>query len=399
LGRRLIRHIKESVMRFRHLLAGLIAPIAALGSLTVPAQATDVGAGFGHVIQMSGGERFGLALRDDGTVWAWGDNEHGQLGGNFPHDSYRPVRVTGLADIVAISAGWKFSLALRSDGTVWAWGSNVLGQLGDGTTVRRPTPVRTVGLHDVVAVSAGYWHSLALLADGTVWSWGWNAWGQLGDGTRTSARLLPTQVKSLYNVEQIDGGDRHSTAVDTFGLVWAWGANNKGQLGDGSDRKRRRRPARVYVVRTTSVSAGKQFTVAVAADGSVWSWGLNDDGQLGDGTRTSRPTPVRVTGIDNVAAVATGREFSLAMQTDGALWSWGSGSDGQLGLGAGHPSEPSPVLVTGLDHVAALGAGGTTSYAARANRSAWSWGDNQRGQLGNGSKGHYTYLPAPVVRP
>ena len=127
----------------------------------------------------------GLAVKKDGTVWAWGDNYFGQLGDGTTQRRDTPVKVSGLAGVAAVAAGSGHSLAVKKDGTVWAWGSNVSGELGDGTTQNRRTPVPVSGLTDVVAVAAGYHHSLALKSDGSVWMWGYN---------ERELRPLPVQV-------------------------------------------------------------------------------------------------------------------------------------------------------------------------------------------------------------
>ncbi|MEK7453161.1 MAG: hypothetical protein AAB614_02910, partial [Patescibacteria group bacterium] len=147
---------------------------------------------------ISGGASHSLALKSDGTVWAWGSNANGELGDGTTIDKRKPVQVSGLTGVTAISGGAYFSLALKSDGTVWSWGHNYQGKLGDGTTTTRYTPVQVLGLTGVTAISTKNSHSLALKSDGTVWSWGRNIYGQIGDGT-TTYRLLPVQVCLTYS--------------------------------------------------------------------------------------------------------------------------------------------------------------------------------------------------------
>ena len=208
---------------------------------SVPVQAqglTDVIA-----IATANAETFGmdahsLALKSDGTVWSWGDNSNGQLGDGTTTQKLTPVQVTGLTDAIGIAAaGARFaghSLALTVDGSVWAWGDNNLGQLGDGTTTDRLTPVQVQGLADVIIVSASVARSMALRSDGTVWAWGQNNVGQLGDGT-TIGRVTPVQVQGLTNVLWIDGGvGRSSYSVKSDGTVWSWGENDSNQLADGT---------------------------------------------------------------------------------------------------------------------------------------------------------------------
>jgi alpha-tubulin suppressor-like RCC1 family protein len=196
------------------------------------------------VVELSVGYYHWLALRGDGSVWSWGNNDYGQLGDGSDLGRSTPRQVPGLSGVVAISAGIYDSLALRDDGTVWSWGYNGQGQLGDGTITHRSTPVQVPGLRGVTAVSAASsFYSLALRDDGTVWTWGANALGQLGDGTRTS-RPTPGQVPGLSGVVALSAGFLHVLALHGNGSVWTWGYNVYGQLGDGT-RLDRPAPAQV----------------------------------------------------------------------------------------------------------------------------------------------------------
>jgi hypothetical protein len=148
---------------------------------------------YGAVPKIAGGALQSLALKSDGTVWAWGNNQYGQLGNGATTDSSVPVEVQGLTNVVAIGSGAAHSLALRSDGTAWAWGNNYEGELGNGTLTNSNVPVEVQGLTNAVAIAAGYYHSLAVRSDGTVWAWGLNGNGQLGNGTTTNSSV-PVQV-------------------------------------------------------------------------------------------------------------------------------------------------------------------------------------------------------------
>jgi alpha-tubulin suppressor-like RCC1 family protein len=195
--------------------------------------------GLSDVKAVAAGWDHNLALKNDGTLWAWGFNYYGQLGDGsnpdiYPPHSSTPVRVSGLADVKAIAGGAEHSLALKNDGTVWAWGHNNLGQLGNGTNTDSRTPVQVSGLSDVKTIAAGSGHSLALKNDGTLWAWGDNYLGQLGDGTNTQSNT-PVQVSGLTDVKVIAGGHAHSLALKSDGTVWAWGINQSGELGDGTN--------------------------------------------------------------------------------------------------------------------------------------------------------------------
>jgi len=157
----------------------------------------------------------GLSNTVSGTVLAWGDNVDGQLGNGTFTTSNTPVEVSGLTGVTAIAAGGAFnhhSLALKSDGTVWAWGANSAGQLGNGSFTGSNTPVQTSGISGVTAIAGGVSHSLALKSDGTVWAWGYNGGGELGNGTYTDSNT-PVEVSGLSGVTVIAGGGFHSLAL------------------------------------------------------------------------------------------------------------------------------------------------------------------------------------------
>ncbi len=223
-----------------------------------------------------------------------------------------------------LSAGPNHTLVLKSDGTVWAWGKNNLGQLGDGTTALRTAPVQVEGLSGVVAVAAGRSHSLALTKDGRVWAWGDNAAGELGDGT-TVARLLPVRVNDLSNVTAIAAGGRlFCVALRNDGTVATWGDNNLGQLGDGTNTPRLRPVTVPGLDQVTAISAGHAHVLALTRDRIVFAWGWNGLGQLGDGTQLDRTRPVQVRNVGDVMAISAGTlTHSLALR--GAMASLGLG--------------------------------------------------------------------------
>jgi alpha-tubulin suppressor-like RCC1 family protein len=190
--------------------------------------------GLTDVQAIAAGEHHALALRSDGTVWAWGRNDLGEVGvpGLSLDPVEIPVQVPNLTGVIAIAAGSGFSLAVRVDGTVWAWGR----QIGDGARIDEPSPVpaRVVGLDDIRTVAAGQRHALALRRDGTVWAWGRSP--LLGDGIiDPDPRGIPVQVRGVSGVRAIAVGYSHSLSAVDCGQLWAWGASNfDGELGDGA---------------------------------------------------------------------------------------------------------------------------------------------------------------------
>jgi alpha-tubulin suppressor-like RCC1 family protein len=302
-----------------------------------------------------------LAFINNGNVYAWGNNGDGQLGNDSDKASSTPVQVikasdsTLLSGVTAVSAGGSHSLALRNDGTVWAWGSNDEGNLGV-TTSNNPqrTAVQVTSITSAVtkvAAAAGGGHSLALMdnIDKTVMSWGRNTLGQLGRTTATPA-TPGTVVKGtgdLTNVTGIAAGMSHSLFLLGDGTVWACGYNRFGQLGVGAGDTNSRNVA-VQVAgltgNATQVAAGFDHSLALIS-GEVWAWGLNNYGQLGNGapligdTVQQSTVPVKVktneaghpnlSGITKIVAIG---DHNLAVDGSGQLWVWGYNSFGELGL-------------------------------------------------------------------
>ncbi|WP_224367439.1 RCC1 domain-containing protein [Hyalangium versicolor] len=335
---------------------------------------------------LSAGNAHSLALRTDGSVWAWGLNDKGQLGNGTLNKSNMPLRVVGLPAIKAIAAGRSHSLALGMDGTVWAWGLNDKGQLGDGTKTTRLVPVPVTIPGGAVTIAGGLYHSLAIAADGSVYAWGNNAYGQLGDGT-TTERLTPVRINLPGSVQAVSAGWFHSMALGTDGRVWTWGLNTNGQIGNGSSTGNRLTPYQVtLVLPATAIAAGANHSLALLSNQSAVGWGQNTAGQLGNGTTTTALVPVPVGLAVAVTAISTGGNSSLAIDSTGAAWAWGQNDKGQLGDGTTSPPQRnSPVRVLGLNDAVAISAGLTHALALRPGCPFWAWGDNTNGQLGDGT--------------
>jgi alpha-tubulin suppressor-like RCC1 family protein len=320
---------------------------------------------------IAAGQGHTLALKEDGTVLAWGYNRDGELGDGTNEDSPAPTRVKDFHDssgrlsgVRAVAAGSSHSLALKEDGTVWAWGYNSDGQLGDGTEANSSRPVRVGELEGVEEIAAGAFFSLALKEDGSVWAWGSNTSGQdnkvsgqLGEDAISSSDM-PVEVGGLGGgVEEIAAGTSHALALKEDGTVWAWGDNFFGQLGDGRTETHSPEPVRVKDLEGVgAIEGGGWFSLALKDDGSVWAWGYNQEGELGNGSTsnakeakcvntaepgdaqvvsscTDSPTPVRVSALTGVEAIAAGSVHALALKDDGAVWAWGANDQGQLGNG------------------------------------------------------------------
>ncbi|MHC4598341.1 MAG: RCC1 domain-containing protein, partial [Planctomycetota bacterium] len=284
------------------------------------------------VTAISTGDNHTIAVKKDGTGWAWGSNGHGRLGIGSTTNQFAPVRISGLEGLVAVAGGGFHTLALMNDGTVWAWGVNKIGQLGDGTREDRHRPVRVSKLQGTAGISAGFGYSMAVREDGTVWTWGSNKYSQLGE-KKVTFRTAPNRVSSLTGMKSVSAGKYHAAALKDDGTVWTWGWNKCGQLGNGSADVMGA-PARISrLASVVRIAAGGFHTIALKDDGTVWTWGINQVGQLGDGTRKERRRPIRVPNLERVVSIAAGYGHSMALKEDGSVWAWGRNDAGQLGDG------------------------------------------------------------------
>jgi alpha-tubulin suppressor-like RCC1 family protein len=303
--------------------------------------------GLSGMVAVSAGGSHSLALKNDGTVWAWGKNSDRQLGDGSAYQRNAPVQVAGLTNGAGIAGGGTHSVACKMDGTVWAWGKNDVGQLGNGTTTTQTGLVQVSTLTSgVVGVAAGTNHSLALKSDGTVWAWGKNDVGQLGDASNTN-RSSPVQSTGSISsgVVAIAAHGSHSLIIKSYTSARAWGYNANGQLGNGNTTNQNQAVSVSGLSNPIAIIAGETHSLAYKVDGTVWAWGANGNGQLGDGTTTQRTSAVQATGVTGFnVGLAAGNGYSAVIKNDGTVWAWGSNANGQLGDGT-TTAHSSPALV------------------------------------------------------
>ena len=342
-----------------------------------------------------------VAIKTDGSLWGWGSNLSGQLGGeNIPDD--RPIRMgEGFVDV---AANHDFSLAIRKDGTLWSWGGAQRSAKGELLETRKPKP-RLIG-KSFVSVSAGDASFAALKNDGTLWMWGRDHDGQLGIGNRGSwlhgmyqDEPLPAWVGKDF--ASVSAGYAHTAAVTKDGALWTWGV--WGALGNGSENQRSRTPVKLGGGYLLAV-AGFSNSAALKTDGSLWLWGDNQLGMFGDCTTATHNKPEQV-GSGFVQA-ALGQDFLVALKLDGSVWTWGWPWDGDQmdtpracrkpakvvfadGVNAWDKPAGEPIRMTLAEpvesnRIASIAAGKSHSAMVTTDGRLWTWGSNGYGQLATG---------------
>lgn len=419
-----------------------------------PVEVVDAAGGpLTNVALVQAGSGYDAALKNNGSVWTWGQNNYGQLGLGTSDTAAHvvPGQVIGIGGagfLTAASAGSCFPTrtpqcltspflmgnisaytnAVKVGGAVVSWGINNYGQLGNGGTTNSGTPVQIadVGgsgtLGSVVSAAGGSVRSMALLQNGTVVSWGQ---GPLGDGTNNNS-LTPVKVVGpngtglLSGVIAIAEGDRASYALTQNGTVWSWGDNGLGDLGIGSTGGSSQLP--VQVVSQTGagaldgvveIAAGTDQALALKSNGTIWAWGDNYGGDLGTNRTGSSGTPAQVIGpggngfFGDAVDITGGQNYSMALRSDGTVWSWGANNGGVLGTGhTDNQAYPLPTEVLGrsgagfLTGIVQISATEEHSAALTAEGAVWTWGQNNLGELGNGDQGMFpSASPVPVVDP
>ena len=329
-----------------------------------------------NISKIVSADNFTALLKQDGTVWTWGNNSNGQLGnGKIENkNEIEPQQVLGLDgigylnEVIDIAAGSNFVVALRKNGEVVTWGKNEFGQLGTTNgTASNPVRVQETGgnnLKGAIQVSAARDHAAALKADGTVWVWGRNDYGQLGQNHKNN---------SIYALPVKD-------------------STGTGILRD-----------------ITEVRVGGAFVATVTKQGTVYTWGCGSYGRLGNGGTGHKLLPVLATGVNDVKKLVVGHYHVLVLKNDGTVWSWGFNRYGQLGIGASSTSssnanyQKTTQMQVKLDashfltDVIDIGATLETSYALTADGTAYGWGLNTEGEIADATIANKNY-PTKMLR-
>ena len=290
--------------------------------------------------QVSTGHVHSAGIKTDGTLWLWGVNTYGQLGDNSITTRSSPVQsMTGGTNWRSVSCGGRNTAAVKDDGTMWVWGNNGYGQVGDNTITSRSSPVQTISRgNNWRSVSAGAQHILAFKNDGSLWGWGNSGYGQMNPGDITMGYSSPIQVAVGGVWNQVVSGGPYSAGIKTDGTLWFWGYCEQGQFGNNIAQNTITFSQEVTNSTWSSVSIPESLsytdnlyvvgaTAAIKTDGTLWTWGGNSYGQLGDNTVANKSSPVQtIAGGNNWKQVSVGRSHISAIKTDNTLWAWGNGT-------------------------------------------------------------------------
>lgn len=383
-----------------------------------------------NAIDISAGSFFTCAVTSDGAGWCWGQGGNGQLGNGTGANSATPVRVSDVSDFVSISAGGFAACGVTKRGIGYCWGWDTDGQLGNGATAGNQNAPSEIDLpEDFVKISVGG-NSTAcgLQASGKISCWGQGTFGQMGNGTTTVTNAVPVEVSDPGPFTDVAVAMATVCATKKSGTVWCWGRDNYRQLGDGDlNSSNATRPVQAKVGNAYQITAGTEamfalvdtsvqapkssgdlngkFTVAqtetnamhachIRPNGTIWCWGLEHNGEIGNGGAASETaaSPVMVTDPGPWYWVSAGLDHTCGIKTDGSAWCWGDDSSGQLGNGGitGDQVSPSPVVNTNTIPWAQISAGLSSTCAIKADGSLWCWGSDTDGALGNGAGGNST---------
>ena len=366
---------------------------ALLGAVLLIAPAPTAAASGGFISStISGGEAHFCALDASGAAWCWGRNDAGQLGvgASGGPDRPTPTAVSGGLKFTRISAAVNHTCALTSAGAAYCWGSNSEGQLGDGTTVDKSTPTAVNGGLKFASIASGERYTCAVTKAGTAYCWGDNWYGQIGDGT-TSMRLVPTAVSGGLTFTSIDAGPGYTCGLIASGAAYCWGDNFQGQLGIGNYGPKTRPTAVQGGLKFSAIDAGDSVTCALTTVGAAYCWGANYAGLLGSGTDVpDRTTPQAVIGGHRFVNISAGDDHVCAVASTGSAYCWGTNSDGELGDGTTDDSDlAGPRLVVGGFKFVSVGtstySGSNTSCGITTTKAAYCWGSNGDGQVGDGT--------------
>jgi trimeric autotransporter adhesin len=340
-----------------------------------------------------------LAIKPDGTLWAWGANANGQLGDGTTTPQTKPIQIGLQKNWKTTAVGAGFSLAIKTDGTLWAWGTNRFGELGSGnpTAQDQNTPIQIGTDTNWLNITANYETASATKTNGTLWAWGFDYFGGLGVEKNTNPRI-PTQIGRDTNWKIALLGRGHTIALKTDGTLWSWGNNSNGALGNGGY-ETNNKPTQIGAdTHWKSISTLGGHNLALKTEGTLWAWGWNNNGQIGNNT-TIEPqnTPLQIGSDTNWQAISAGYQHSNAIKTDGTLWTWGLNFYGQLGTDD-TLDRAKPTQIGKDKKWKTLSSASIYTYATSTDNSFYAWGGNLEGIIGNGNTKNLLH-PTPILCP
>jgi alpha-tubulin suppressor-like RCC1 family protein len=353
--------------------------------------------------QVSGGGVHTCGVTTENRTYCWGNNYAGQLGdGTIGTFRFSPHPIAGGLQFRQISAGGSHTCGVTTDSLAFCWGANESGQLGDGTATGRLAAVAVAGGRKFRQIEAGFKHTCGVTTDHRAFCWGSNSFGQLGDGT-TSRRLRPVAVAGARQFRQVAAGSgtywSHTCGVTTGDVVFCWGSNSYGQLGDSTEVTQRLTPSRVAGGRQfRQVDAGGLHSCAVTTGNRAFCWGNGTAGAIGNGKSYKSFWPRAVTGGLYFTRVSAGEGHVCGETTDNRAFCWGTNEYGQLGDGNAPYLSLTPVAVAGGLTFKQVSAGQVHTCGKTPANVAYCWGNNFNGQGGDGTNIN-RLTPVPVADP
>ncbi len=387
--------------------------------------------------EITAGERDSCAIGTDSRLYCWGNNTNstladgtttqrsqptlalGGFGTNF-YDSC-PTETSGSYEYCD-GTDWKTvggslatngttwskrdgglttqhaSCSIRNDGTLWCWGRDLNGRLGNGTTATdQPSPARVYSTEPWKQVSSGDNHICGIKNNGSAWCWGSDGNGQLGNGAGAANLEVPGSITGTDTWVKISGGFFHTCAIKIDGTAWCWGSDASGQLGNGAPGNAISPSAVTGSSPWVDIEAGVASSCGIKNDGTAWCWGEDANGELGNGATTGQQiSPSQVSGTGTWIKVTVGETHACGLKSDGTAWCWGTDTDGELGNDSVTGNQISPSQVSGTGSWIQIDAGHSHTCGVKADGTGWCWGDDTYGQLGNGATTGSQISPSQV---